>query len=90
VAKSWPDEDIPVFLHFPGCTSTPSNHLYESFGFFCPIDSLDYVEMLETEDVLLDWSLPKYLNYTHGNKNINPCAGIKTYEFNLIYLLTVQ
>lgn len=54
----------PVFLHFPGCTNTPNN--YESFGFFCPIDELDYVELIETEDVLFDWSVPKYMNYTHG------------------------
>ena len=64
MAKSWPDEETPVFLHIPGCTSTPNNH--ESFGFFCPIDELDYVEMIKTEDVLFDWSLPKYLNYVHG------------------------
>ncbi|XP_070491817.1 uncharacterized protein [Chironomus tepperi] len=65
VSKEWPDENIPVFLHFPGCTSTPNNHIYESFGFFCPIDSLDYVNMLQTEDILFDWSMPMYLNYTH-------------------------
>lgn len=65
VSKSWPDE--PVFLHFPGCTSTPNNHIYESFGFFCPINALDNIEKLRTEDVLLDWSRPMYLNYTHVN-----------------------
>jgi len=65
VPKVWPEENVPVFLHFPGCTSTPNNHIYESFGFFCPIDSLDYVEMLQSEDILFDWSMPMYLNYTH-------------------------
>jgi hypothetical protein len=67
VPKSWPEDDIPVFLHFPGCTLTPNNRIYESFGFFCPINSLDYVEMLQSETVLFDMTMPMYLNYTHVN-----------------------
>jgi len=65
VAKNWPEEE--VCLHFPGCTLTPNHQLYESFGFFCPVDAVDAVELLQTEDVLFDWSLPYYLNYTHVN-----------------------
>lgn len=53
-------------LHFPGCTLTPNNFIYESFGFFCPVDDLDGVELIQTENVLFDWSVRKmYLNYTH-------------------------
>jgi hypothetical protein len=44
---------------------TPNNHIYESFGFFCPVDSLDSVDLLRSEDILFDWSMPMYLNYTH-------------------------
>jgi hypothetical protein len=65
VSKNWPEEE--VCLHFPGCTLTPNNNIYESFGFFCPIDSLDGVELIKNEDVLFDWSMPMYLNYTHVN-----------------------
>jgi hypothetical protein len=66
VAKNWPDE--AVCLHFPGCTLTPNNNIYESFGIFCPLDSLDdAVELIKGEDVLFDWSMPMYLNYTHVN-----------------------
>lgn len=54
-------------LHFPGCTLTPNHNIYESFGFFCPLDSMDSVELIKNEDVLFDWSVPKYLNYTHVN-----------------------
>lgn len=63
VSKNWPEEE--VILHFPGCTLTPNNHIYESFGFFCPIESLENVELMKQEDVLFDWSRPLYLNYTH-------------------------
>lgn len=62
VSKNWPDEEI--CLHFPGCTLTPHHNIYESFGFFCPLDSLEYIELIKSEDVLIDWSTPKYLNYT--------------------------
>lgn len=75
--KSWPEDETPVFIHFPGCTSTPNNH--ESFGFFCPIDELDYVELLETENVLFNWSVPKYLNYTHGMQLIESPLSINSF-----------
>lgn len=65
VSKTWPDDEI--CLHFPGCTLTPNNQTYESFGIFCPLDKLDEIELLRTEDVLIDWSMPLYLNYTHVN-----------------------
>ncbi|XP_060525924.1 uncharacterized protein LOC132701765 [Cylas formicarius] len=64
VTKTWPDE--AVILHFPGMTSTPNNALYESFGVFCPCDQLEHLELLKTEDVLIDWSRPIYLNFTHA------------------------
>ncbi|KAJ1526014.1 hypothetical protein ONE63_009188 [Megalurothrips usitatus] len=63
VSKSWPDE--PVALHFPGMTCSPNGHLYESFGVFCPLDRLDSLFLLRDEDVLLDWSKPIFLNFTH-------------------------
>lgn len=28
---------------------------------------MDSVELIKNEDVLFDWSVPKYLNYTHVN-----------------------
>ncbi|CRL04241.1 CLUMA_CG017343, isoform A [Clunio marinus] len=62
VSKNWPEEE--VCLHFPGCTLTPNNNVYESFGFFCPLDSLNLVDLIKSEDVLFDWSMPMYLNYT--------------------------
>lgn len=31
------------------------------------MDSLACVEMIRNEDVLFDWSMPMYLNYTHVN-----------------------
>lgn len=65
VSKKWPEEEI--FLHFPGCTLTPNHNIYESFGIFCPLDSLDNIELIKGEDVLFDWSIPMYLNYTHVN-----------------------
>lgn len=65
MSKNWPDEE--VCLHFPGCTLTPNHNIYESFGIFCPLDSLDGVELIRSEDVLFDWSMPMYLNYTHVN-----------------------
>lgn len=65
VSKNWPDEE--VCLHFPGCTLTPNRNIYESFGIFCPLDALEGVELIRGEDVLFDWSMPMYLNYTHVN-----------------------
>jgi hypothetical protein len=38
--------------------------LYESFSVFCPDDRLDSLELLQTEDVLIDWTRPLYLNFT--------------------------
>lgn len=62
VSKNWPEEE--ACLHFPGCTLTPNNNIYESFAFFCPVDRLELVELIKNEDVLFDWSMPMYLNYT--------------------------
>lgn len=44
----------------------PNNKLYESFSVFCPCDQLENLELLEAEDVLIDWSQPIYLNFTHA------------------------
>ncbi|XP_024084161.1 glycine N-acyltransferase-like protein 2 isoform X2 [Cimex lectularius] len=63
VAKDWPSD--PIILHFPGMTSTPNNQMYESFSVFCPVERLDCMELLRTEDVLIDWTQPIYLNFTH-------------------------
>ncbi|XP_076260541.1 uncharacterized protein LOC143196602 [Rhynchophorus ferrugineus] len=81
VTKNWPEQ--AVILHFPGMTRTPNNKLYESFSVFCPCDQLDNLELLETEDVLIDWSQPIYLNFTHAkimNKIENFYANIGTVE----------
>lgn len=64
VSKSWPEE--PVILHFPGVTKTPHGKLYESFNVFCPGDQLEHLELLKTEDMLLEWNEPMYLNFTHS------------------------
>ncbi|XP_066251469.1 uncharacterized protein [Euwallacea similis] len=64
VTKNWPEQ--AVILHFPGMTRTPNNKLYESFSVFCPCDQLENLELLQTEDVLVDWSQPIYLNFTHS------------------------
>lgn len=45
----------------------PNNKIYESFGIFCPSDKLEFLNLLETEDVLIDWTEPLYLNFTHIN-----------------------
>uniref|UniRef100_A0A1B6MQD7 N-acetyltransferase domain-containing protein n=1 Tax=Graphocephala atropunctata TaxID=36148 RepID=A0A1B6MQD7_9HEMI len=65
VSKEWPDQ--PVCLHFPGMTQTPNGRLYESFSVFCPLDRLECLELLEKEDVLIDWSQPIFLNFTHSD-----------------------
>ncbi|XP_059471392.1 uncharacterized protein LOC132194247 [Neocloeon triangulifer] len=62
VTKDWPQE--PVVLHFPGITHPPNGLLYESFSVFCPDDRLDALQLLQTEDVLIDWTRPLYLNFT--------------------------
>lgn len=44
----------------------PNGKLYESFSVWCPCDCLESLdELLKEEDVLLDWSQPIYLNFTH-------------------------
>ncbi|KPJ17146.1 hypothetical protein RR48_14002 [Papilio machaon] len=63
VAKNWPED--PICLHFPGCTSTPNSLTYESVTVFCPSDRADLVDLLTSEDVLLDLTKPLYLNFTH-------------------------
>uniref|UniRef100_A0A1L8DBI1 N-acetyltransferase domain-containing protein n=1 Tax=Nyssomyia neivai TaxID=330878 RepID=A0A1L8DBI1_9DIPT len=63
VSKNWPEE--PICLHFPGCTLTPNNRIYESFGIFCPSSQLGYMELLRKEDILIEWTQPLYLNFTH-------------------------
>jgi hypothetical protein len=65
VSKNWPEDEL--CLHFPGCTLTPNKNLYESFSCFYPIDSLDAIELIKSEDILFDWTMPMYLNYTHVN-----------------------
>ncbi|XP_049853594.1 uncharacterized protein LOC126334915 [Schistocerca gregaria] len=65
VSKTWPDQ--PVCLHFPGMTNSPNGRLYESFSVFCPADRLEELSLLEEEDMLLDWSQPLYLNFTHSD-----------------------
>ncbi|XP_075152084.1 uncharacterized protein LOC142226095 [Haematobia irritans] len=63
VSKDWPEK--PIILHFPGCTLTPENNIYRSFGIFCPSQQIEHVDLMETEDILIDWKLPLYLNFTH-------------------------
>lgn len=63
VTKNWPED--PVCLHFPGCTLTPNKNMYESFGIFCPTNRIECVDLMETEDILIDWTKPLYLNFTH-------------------------
>jgi hypothetical protein len=43
----------------------PHGRLYESFSVFCPCDQLDDLQLVEEEDVLIDWRRPIYLNFTH-------------------------
>ncbi|XP_063701480.1 glycine-N-acyltransferase-like protein 3 [Culicoides brevitarsis] len=61
VTKDWPD--VKLCLHFPGCTLTPNNELYESFGVFCPTDQLEYLSLLHDEDILIDWNKTIYVNF---------------------------
>ncbi|XP_073997445.1 uncharacterized protein isoform X2 [Rhodnius prolixus] len=62
VAKDWPND--PVVLHFPGMTQTPDRRMYESFSVFCPDERIESLDLLATEDVLIDWTQPIYLNFT--------------------------
>lgn len=43
----------------------PNGKLYESFSVFCPVDQLEQLDSIFDEDVLIDWSQPLYMNYTH-------------------------
>ncbi|KAI8421552.1 hypothetical protein MSG28_009585 [Choristoneura fumiferana] len=63
VAKNWPED--PICLHFPGCTSTPNKDIFESVTVFCPSERAELVDLLTSEDVLLDLTQPLYLNFTH-------------------------
>ncbi|CAH1119037.1 unnamed protein product [Phaedon cochleariae] len=63
VTKTWPDQ--AVILHFPGMTKSPNGKLYESFSVFCPCEQLNNLELLTEEDILIDWSQPVYMNFTH-------------------------
>ncbi|XP_012264274.2 helicase SWR1-like [Athalia rosae] len=64
VANGWPKLS-PICLHFPGMTLSPHGLPYESVGVFCPGDRLDLLELLRSEDILVDWSRPLYINFTH-------------------------
>lgn len=37
--------------------------MYESFGVFCPIDQLEYLQLLHDEDILIDWNKIIYVNF---------------------------
>lgn len=39
--------------------------MHESVGVFCPGDRLDLLRLLREEDILIDWSRPLYINFTH-------------------------
>lgn len=43
----------------------PKGNIYGSFGIFCPSEHIECVDLLETEDILIDWKLEMYLNFTH-------------------------
>lgn len=45
--------------------SKPKQSIYGSFGIFCPSERIECVDLLESEDILIDWSEPMYLNFTH-------------------------
>lgn len=42
----------------------PNGLLYESFSVFCPNDRLESLQLLQDEDILIDWTQPLYLNFT--------------------------
>ncbi|KAK9508938.1 hypothetical protein O3M35_006370 [Rhynocoris fuscipes] len=42
----------------------PNNRMYESFSVFCPDEHIESLDLLATEDILIDWSQPIYLNFT--------------------------
>ncbi|XP_044012831.1 uncharacterized protein LOC122855495 isoform X2 [Aphidius gifuensis] len=45
--------------------SQPNGLLYESFGVFCPTKNLDCLHQLRSEDMLINWSKPLYINFVH-------------------------
>lgn len=46
-------------------TFQPNGEIYESFSVFCPCDQLQNLDQLFNEDILIDWTKPLYLNFTH-------------------------
>ena len=34
---------------------------------FCPSDNLDCIELFREEDLLIDWTRPLFLNFTHSS-----------------------
>lgn len=49
----------------PSFFQQPQDNIYGSFGVFCPSERIECVDLLETETVLIDWTLEMYLNFTH-------------------------
>lgn len=43
----------------------PKHNVHGSFGVFCPSEKIELIDLLETEDILIDWHLEMYLNFTH-------------------------
>lgn len=43
----------------------PKNNIYASFGVFCPSERIECVDLLDSEDILIDWKESMYLNFTH-------------------------
>lgn len=43
----------------------PNSHTYESVTIFCPSERAELVDLLTSEDILLDLTQPLYLNFTH-------------------------
>ncbi|KAL1461882.1 hypothetical protein WDU94_013748 [Cyamophila willieti] len=45
----------------------PNGLLYESFSVYCPHDRLDCLSLLQTEDILIDWTKPLFINFIHSD-----------------------
>lgn len=45
----------------------PNKKLNESFGVFCPLDQLDNLKLVLSEDILIDWSKPVYINFAQSD-----------------------
>lgn len=43
----------------------PNSYPYESVTIFCPSERSELVDLLTSEDILLDLTQPLYLNFTH-------------------------